>query len=99
VTAAGANGEANGVELDVRRLDLLRDPLPAAETLVANLLRPLLLALAARLVHPPARLIASGLLAEEADEVAAAFAAAGVPLAESARVHEGGWASLLLERP
>jgi ribosomal protein L11 methyltransferase len=98
VAAARANGEANGVELDVRRLDLLRDPLPAADTVAANLLRPLLLALAARPAQLPARLVASGLLREEADEVAAAFAAARHPFAERARLHDGGWATLLLER-
>jgi ribosomal protein L11 methyltransferase len=99
VTAALANGEANGVGLDVRRLDLLHDPLPAAATVAANLLRPLLLALAERLPASPRRVIASGLLREEADEVAAAFAAARHPMEERARLHDGGWASLLLERP
>ena len=38
----------------------------------ANLLRPLLLELAGRLREPPALLIASGLLIEQADEFAAA---------------------------
>jgi ribosomal protein L11 methyltransferase len=98
VAAALANGQANGVELDVCRLDLLADPLPAAGTIAANLLRPLLLALAKRLTQSPRRLIASGLLCEEADEVAAAFAASREPLVERARLHDGDWASLLLER-
>ena len=71
---------------------------PSADTVVANLLRTLLLALATRPAPPAARLIASGLLREEADEVAAAFAAARHPFAERARLHDGGWATLLLER-
>jgi ribosomal protein L11 methylase PrmA len=40
--------------------------------------------------------IASGLLVDEADEVAGAFAAAG--LREAARPSSGDWAALLLER-
>ncbi len=97
VDAARVNAEANGVDLDVRSLDLLRDPLPAADTITANLLRPLLLALAERLEAPPRVLIASGLLREQGDEVAAAFAAAQ-GLRERARHEDGDWAALLLER-
>jgi ribosomal protein L11 methylase PrmA len=45
----------------------------------------------------PDRVIASGLLVGEADEVAGAFrSAAG--FAESARRESGDWAALLLER-
>ena len=68
--------------VDVRRFDLLRDgPAPSAPTVLANLLRPLLLARRAPTASPapaPRALIASGLLAHEADEVAAAFAAHGL---------------------
>jgi ribosomal protein L11 methylase PrmA len=63
----------------------------------ANLLRPLLLAYASRLVAPlPERLIASGLLREEGDEIAAAFGPHG--LEERERRESGEWAALLLER-
>jgi ribosomal protein L11 methylase PrmA len=68
----------------------------------ANLLRPLLLAWARRLAggesgELPERVIASGLLVGEADEVAGAFrSAAG--FTESARRESGDWAALLLER-
>jgi hypothetical protein len=44
---------------------------------------------------PPRALIASGLLAEEADEVAEAFA----PLEERRRLSDRGWSALLLSAP
>jgi ribosomal protein L11 methyltransferase len=94
VHAAEANAAANGVAIEARRWDLRRDDVPAAPTVAANLLRPLLLALARRLDAPPAHLVAGGLLAEQADEVAAAFAACG--LVERARRADGEWAALLL---
>jgi ribosomal protein L11 methyltransferase len=61
---------------------------------VANLVRPLLLEVAAAMRRPPERMIASGLLREEADEVAAAFAHHG--LREAERRHGGEWSALLL---
>ena len=95
VQATADNARANHVELEVRRSDLRADPLPAVPNVLANLLRPLLLVLADRLPHPPPRtLIASGLLAGEADEIAAAFAARG--LGERDRRVEGDWAALAL---
>jgi ribosomal protein L11 methyltransferase len=97
VEAAGANALANGVALDVRCLDLRREPPPGAPTVAANLLRPLLLGLAETFVEVPRNLIAGGLLVEEADEVVAAFAVRG--LAELQRRHDGDWAALLLARP
>jgi ribosomal protein L11 methyltransferase len=54
----------------------------------------LLLEVAANLERPPRRLIASGLLREESDEVAAAFAGHG--LRETERREGGEWAALLL---
>jgi ribosomal protein L11 methyltransferase len=95
--ATAENAQANGVAVDVRRLDLRTEQLPAAATVTANLLRPLLLTLAARLPAPPPRaLVASGLLRHEADGVAAAFAGSG--LRETARREDGDWAALLLAR-
>ena len=95
VQATAANARANRVAVEVRRADLRSDPLPGAPTVVANLLRPLLLAVAGRLPDPPPRtLIASGLLRGECDEVAAAFAARG--LRERERRVEGEWAALRL---
>jgi ribosomal protein L11 methyltransferase len=94
VEATRANAAVNGVTLEVRRVDLRHDPIPTAPTVLANLLRPLLLDYAARLDEPPATLVASGLLTHEADEVAAAFASHG--LHERDRRERGEWAALLL---
>ena len=94
VRATVANARDNGVALDrVERWDLRSGPPPAARTVAANLMRPLLLRLAPRL-EAPERLILSGLLDEEADEVAPAFA----PLRERRRLTDKGWTALLLER-
>lgn len=74
-------------------------PPPDGPLLVlANLLRPLLLALAARVERAPAHLIASGLLESEVDEVVAAFAAS-CGLRECERRAEAGWAAVWLARP
>ena len=63
----------------------------------ANLTLELHLAIAARLTRAPERLIAAGMLAARADEVAGAYVRHG--LRETARGHDEGWAALLLERP
>jgi ribosomal protein L11 methyltransferase len=99
VDAAAENAAVNGVELVVRRHDLRVDPPVSAPTVAANLLRPLLLAWANRLrgaAQLPERIIASGLLVGEADEVAGAFAR--LRMIESARRVSGDWAALLLMR-
>jgi len=96
VLAAGENARANGVSLEVQRADLGVHELPLAPAITANLLRPLLLELATRLRTPPRALIASGLLTEQADEVAAAFGERH-GLRERGRREEGEWAALLLE--
>jgi ribosomal protein L11 methyltransferase len=92
------NAEANGVRLDhVERVNLREEAPPAADTVVANLMRPLLLEVARRMAARPRALILSGLLDEEADEVAAAFASAdGADLPEQARRSAQGWTALLL---
>jgi ribosomal protein L11 methyltransferase len=99
VEVTAANALQNGVELDARRLDLRREPVPVARTMTANLLRPLLLELARSWTdsgrEPPQRLIVSGLLRAEADEVAGAFGRLG--LDEGARRGRGEWSALLLE--
>jgi ribosomal protein L11 methyltransferase len=94
VDATGANARANGVLLErIERVNLREQPPPAAETVTANLMRPLLLRVAELMRDRPRSLIASGLLEEEADEVAAAFA----PLRERRRLADRGWAALLLQ--
>lgn len=95
VEATLANARDNGVAIErIERFDLRHRPPPVADVMAANLTRPLLLHLAALMEAPPATLIASGLLPEEADEVARAFA----PLRERRRISARGWTALLLER-
>ena len=98
VAATRENAAANGVMLECSRLDLRSDELPFAPTMTANLLAPLLLDLAARLREPPARLIASGLLCDQAGEVAHAFAERH-GMRERERRDDGEWSALLLEAP
>ena len=91
--ATRANALANGVELGrVEPLNLFEQPPPPAASVTANLTRPLLQRVAELLVHLPDALIASGVLEEEADEVAAAFGA----LCERRRLTLHGWSALLL---
>jgi ribosomal protein L11 methyltransferase len=92
--ASRANAAANRVAIEVSRCDLRRAAGPWAPTVTANLVRVLLLDVARNLDRPPERLIASGLLPQEVDEVAAAFARRG--LHERARRMGGEWAALLL---
>ncbi len=90
--ATRENAAANGVEVDVTRVDLRRDALPAGEVVLANLLLPLLRDLAPRLPVVPRALVAGGLLVEQLDEAAGMFA----PLVERERRTEGEWGVLLL---
>jgi ribosomal protein L11 methyltransferase len=112
VLAAAQNASANDVRVDVRRLDLRTEPIPAfgpspafgpiqaaaaptpAQTvIVANLLRPLLLDLARALAAAPSHLLAGGLLAGEADEIAGAYADR-LGMVERERRHSGEWAAV-----
>jgi ribosomal protein L11 methyltransferase len=93
--AAGANARVNGVDLELRRVNLRTEPAPSAATVLANLTAPVLHEVAAHVEQPPSRLICSGLLASEADEVAHEFGAHG--LAERERLVSGEWAALLLQ--
>jgi len=111
VEAAVANARANGLELEVRRYDVRSDPLPwlgegegegedaaapgGPRLVMANLLRPLLLVLARAVHHPPEELITGGLLVEEVDEVAGAFAERH-GMRERRRVVCGDWAAAWL---
>ena len=97
VAAAAANAAANGVTIEVRALDVRSDPLPPAPTIAANLLAPLLVALAGRLAPPPRLLIASGVLNEQAGAVADAFATRQ-SMRVRARRTIGDWTALLFER-
>ena len=86
------NARDNGVALAVSSGQPAREPAPAADVVAANLMRPLLLRVAELHGARPARVILSGLLEPEADEVAAAFA----PLRERRRLSDKGWTALLL---
>lgn len=100
VQATIDNGARNGVILDVGRFDLREALPPPAPVVSANLVRPLLVDWASRVGSAPARapevILASGILTEEADGVAAAFARAG--LQEEQRRSSGDWIALLLRR-
>lgn len=91
------NAWANGVQVRTHRSDLAVTPAPWAPTVTANLTLDLLATIAAdALERPPERMIASGVLAERAGEVAEAFAPHG--LREIRRRVRGEWAALVLER-
>lgn len=94
--AAAENASLNGVELELRRVNLREEPAPVTDTVAANLTAPILREVATRLSEPPRHLVCSGLLRGEADELAVAFSAHG--LHEAKRREDGDWAALLLER-
>jgi ribosomal protein L11 methyltransferase len=94
IEATRSNAAANGVVIEARRWDLRREPIPPSSTIAANLLRPLLLDLAGHIEQAPAQIVAGGLLVEQVDEVAEAFAERG--LVERERRTEREWAALLL---
>jgi ribosomal protein L11 methyltransferase len=104
VDAARENAVVNGAEIEVRRFDLRRQPLPRIDrggtcagtpVVLANLLRPLLLELANALPWVPSHLIIGGLLREEADEVAGAFVER-LRLCERERRASGEWTAVWL---
>jgi ribosomal protein L11 methyltransferase len=93
LAATRAAAERNGVSVDVTRCDVRRGG-PWAPVVLANLVRPLLLDVAAALERPPEQLIVSGLERGEADEVVAAFGRHG--LREAARAEGDGWVAARL---
>ena len=88
-----ANAAANGVVVDARAGDVTSEG-PWAPTVVANLTRPLLVAAARRCQRPPLRLLASGMLREEVDEVVAAWG-----MREKRRLEADDWAAVELVAP
>ena len=94
--AAETSARANGVELELARLDLRRERPPPARTVAANLTAPILRDVSARIEETPERIVCSGMLVSEVDEVAGAFAWVG--LRERERRTSGEWAALLLVR-
>jgi ribosomal protein L11 methyltransferase len=104
VAATEVNASAAGVALEARLFDLRSEPLPLGEggepgqtLMLSNLLRPLLLEMAGAIAKPPEHLIASGLLREEVDEIAHAYAER-FDLRERERRTGGDWAALWLTR-
>ena len=96
IEAAAGNAAANGVGLELQRLNLREQPPPHVPTLVANLTSPLLESVLGRIAEPPQVLVCSGLLATEFERVAQALAGAG--LAVSDRRITGDWCALLCRR-
>jgi ribosomal protein L11 methyltransferase len=92
--ATRENASRNGVALDVRDFDMRQQQAPGADVGTANVLAGPLIAWAAFQRELPPTLILSGLLATEADHVAAAYAQRGH--AERERRVLGEWAALLL---
>ncbi len=106
VETAQANVLANGLEGRVECVmaegfshPLLHDAGPY-ELIFANILKQPLIELApdmARHLAPGGRAILSGILTAQADDVAAAYEAAGIPLIR--RDDLGEWATLIVGRP
>ncbi len=93
------NARANYVELELRHSDLRSAPAPVADVAAANLTALLLAAVASgweAADERPGRVIASGVLRDEADRVSAALAEAG--LSEQRRLVSGDWAALVATR-
>jgi ribosomal protein L11 methyltransferase len=101
IAAASANAAVNRVRLELQRADLRTHAsswaaaVTGERVIVANLLRPLLLELAAALPHAPKHLIAGGLLAEQLEEVVVAFSQR-IGMVERERRVEAGWAAVWL---
>ena len=92
--ATRENAHRNRVELEVVDFDLRYEQVPDADLVAANVLAAPLVGWAASQRRLAPRLILSGLLASEADRVAAAFAQRGRH--EHARRVLGEWAALAL---
>jgi ribosomal protein L11 methyltransferase len=94
---ARANAEANGVEMEIERIDVREQAPPVERTVVANLTANLLVDCAGHLsagAESPETLVCSGMLESEIEQVAEAFGSTGLEAAE--RRTEGEWAALLL---
>jgi ribosomal protein L11 methyltransferase len=83
------NALANHVAVTTRWLNLAATPAPWAPTVIANLTRELLLDVV--IERPPERMVVSGLLRRELDEVVGALG-----MREQRRVEQGEWAGVLL---
>ena len=89
VAATRANAAANGVELEGPAFRSAAEQVPECDLVAANVLAPPLRAWAASQRRLAPELILSGLLAQEADGVAAAFAARGLRERDAGRGASG----------
>jgi ribosomal protein L11 methyltransferase len=94
IEVTAENATRAGVSIEVRRFDLREGQVPDAELVLANVLAGPLLGWAGSQRRLPPRLILSGLLATEADRVAAAYTRRG--MGETERRIRGEWAALAL---
>ncbi|MGH2873962.1 MAG: 50S ribosomal protein L11 methyltransferase, partial [Solirubrobacteraceae bacterium] len=94
IAATRENAARNRVAIEARRLDLLHEQVPEVDLVVANVLAGPLARWSESQQRLAPRLILSGLLAGEADELAAAFARRG--LRECERRTRAEWAALAL---
>ncbi len=93
--ATAHNARANGVDVDVRRLVVGEDALPAADVVAANLTSGLLVVLAGALAgRPPRAAVLSGLRPDDADGVLAAWAPLGLRMVDRRDADE--WTALLV---
>jgi ribosomal protein L11 methyltransferase len=94
---AADNAERNGVAIETLAGELADTPPGRFDLVVANILAGPIVTLAPALVErlrrPGGRLVVSGILAEQADDVAAALAAAGAEELETR--HSGDWVAIV----
>ena len=88
VAAARENAEASGVRLDAREVDLLADPPPEADVVLANVPLEVHAAIAADLARRPEILIVTGFTEQDADAVAAAYESAGLQVRDREQARE-----------
>jgi ribosomal protein L11 methyltransferase len=96
VAVARRNAARNGVEVDVRHLDVASETPPEADTALANVPPEVQVALAGRMGRAPATLIASGFKPDEIDGVATAWEIHGLRVADEIRANE--WSVLVMRR-
>jgi ribosomal protein L11 methyltransferase len=94
LAAARENASRNGVEVEVRRVDLRAEAPPVVDTLVANVPPAIQLELAANLERRPAVAIASGFTAEDVADVAHTWSVQGLKVVEEQRAME--WSTLVM---
>ncbi len=92
--AAAKNATLNEVDVSFERVNLRQSPTPATASVIANLTAPVLRDVASLMTEPPQNLVLSGLLVDEAEDVAADFEPLGLTTAE--RLDSGDWSALLL---